>query len=67
MNGHLFEEFARKALQQKENDIIDVYNEFIKNVPQEEKQFVSENFMLFIKCGENARLAPAPVQNIIKA
>ena len=67
MNGHLFEEFARKALQQKENDIIDVYNEYIKSVPQEEKQFVSENFMLFIKCGENARLAPDPVQSIIKA
>lgn len=67
MNGHLIEEFAKKALQQKENDIIDVYNEYIKKVPQEEKQFVSENFMLFIKCGENARLAPEPVQKIIKA
>lgn len=67
MNGHLIEEFSQKALQQKENDIIDVYNEYIKKVPQEEKQFVSENFMLFIKCGENARLAPEPVQNIIKA
>ena len=67
MNGHLIEEFAQKALQQKENDIIDVYNEYIKKVPQEEKQFVSENFMLFIKCGENARLAPEPVQKIIKA
>lgn len=67
MNGHLIEEFAKKALQQKGNDIIDVYNEYIKKVPQEEKQFVSENFMLFIKCGENARLAPEPVQKIIKA
>lgn len=67
MNGHLFEAFAKKALQQKDKDIIDLYNEYIKKVSPEEKQFVSENFMLFIKCGENARLAPDPVQKIIKA
>ena len=65
MNGHLFEEFAQKALQQKDKDIIEVYNEYIKKVPQEKKQFVSENFILFIKCGENARLAPDPVKKII--
>lgn len=67
MNGYLFEAFAKKALQQKDKDIIDLYNEYIKKVSPEEKQFVSENFMLFIKCGENARLAPDPVQKIIKA
>ena len=51
----------------KRIEAVNVYNEYIKKVPQEEKQFVSENFMLFIKCGENARLAPDQVQKEIKA
>ena len=62
----LFDRFV-KFISDKRNTSLDkLYNEFIYTVSDKEAEFISDNFMLFIKTGEAYRNAPVEVREMIK-
>lgn len=63
---YLFDRFINFIDSKRDASINKLYNEFIYSVSDEEAEFISNNFMLFIKTGEAYRNAPVEVREMIK-
>lgn len=60
--GILFDMFARKCLDAPDRNIVDLFNQFVGCAPDRSLDFITENFMIFLKTGEAIRSAPAQIQ-----
>ena len=63
--GRLFDEFAFYALKYEDHDIVEVFNKYIRLVDGEERNYVSEHYILFLRTGEAARNAPEQIQELL--
>ena len=63
---YLFNQFSKMALFNKEMDLCLLYNYFISQLKNEnEIEFVSDHFMLFLKVAESSRAATEEIQTLI--
>lgn len=63
----LITRFCVIALKYPEYNLEKLYNRFLEQLPEEERQFVIENFMLILKAADAARTAiPAVKEKILQ-
>ena len=62
----VFNKFAQYAITHKDENICNLFNNFVRSLSQEEQKFIGKNYMLTIKAGEMARKAPIQIQQTFK-
>ncbi len=65
MQAKLIDKMAQLALQHPQMDVSDVYNMFMRALPDADVAFVSSHYAMMLTVARSAREAPKDVQEII--
>lgn len=63
--SYLIDEFCKCIIMYPEQDVNRIYNNFIKTRKEEEVEWMTYNFMLFIKAGEAIRQTDPALKTVI--